>query len=67
MYTEQEVIDGCRRKNRTYEEYLYKKYYSRFLGICMRYSKDAQYAKNLLNDGFVKIFIQRKYSGMRPV
>jgi RNA polymerase sigma-70 factor (ECF subfamily) len=26
----------------------------------MRYSKDAQYAKNLLNDGFVKIFMSIK-------
>lgn len=59
-YTEQEVIDGCRRKDRTYEEYLYKKYYGRFLGICMRYAKDPQYARNLLNDGFVKIFMSVK-------
>lgn len=57
VYTEQEVINGCLKKDKVYEEYLYKQYYSIFLAICMRYAKDMQYAKQLLNDGFVKIFM----------
>jgi RNA polymerase sigma factor (sigma-70 family) len=57
VYTEQEVINGCLRKDRVYEEYLYKQYYGIFLAICMRYAKDMHYAKQLLNDGFVKIFM----------
>ncbi|HXS37843.1 MAG TPA: sigma-70 family RNA polymerase sigma factor [Flavipsychrobacter sp.] len=57
VYAEQEIIKGCLRKDRVYEEHLYKQYYSMFLAICMRYAKDVQNAKQLLNDGFVKIFM----------
>lgn len=56
-YAEQEIINGCLKKDSVYEEHLYKQYYSMFLGICMRYAKDIQNAKQLLNDGFVKIFM----------
>lgn len=56
-YAEQEIINGCRKKDRVYEEHLYKQYYGMFLAICMRYAKDIQNAKQLLNDGFLKIFM----------
>lgn len=56
-YAEQEIINGCLKKDRKYEEHLYKQYYGMFLAICMRYAKDVQNAKQLLNDGFVKIFM----------
>ncbi|MBS1689463.1 MAG: sigma-70 family RNA polymerase sigma factor, partial [Bacteroidetes bacterium] len=57
VYAEQEIINGCLKKDRVYEEHLYKQYYSMFLAICMRYAKDIQNAKQLLNDGFVRIFM----------
>lgn len=56
MYTEQELIVGCRRKERQYQEELYKQYYSMFLLVCARYAKDMQDAEQLLNDGFLKVF-----------
>ena len=56
-YAEEEIIKGCLKKDRIYEEHLYEQYYSMFLSICMRYAKDIQNAKQLLNDGFVKIFM----------
>lgn len=55
-YSEQEIISGCRNQNRTFQEYLYKLYYSTFLKVCARYAKDMQDAEQLLNDGFLKIF-----------
>lgn len=56
-YAEEEIINGCLRKDKVYEEHLYKQYYSMFLAICMRYAKDIRNARQLLNDGFVKIFM----------
>lgn len=56
-YSEKEIIKGCLKKDRIYEEYLYKKYYSIFLAVCARYGRDMQDAKQLLNDGFVRIFM----------
>jgi RNA polymerase sigma-70 factor (ECF subfamily) len=57
-YSEEEIIAGCRKKNRAIQEHLYKAYYSTFLKVCARYAKDMQDAEQLLNDGFLKVFTQ---------
>lgn len=55
-YTEEEIINGCRKGERVFQEHLYKSYYSILIKICLRYAKDMQDAEQLLNDGFMKIF-----------
>ncbi len=57
-YSEEEIIAGCRKKNRALQEHVYKQYYSLFLKVCARYAKNMQDAEQLLNDGFLKIFSQ---------
>ena len=57
-YSEQEIIAGCRKKDRALQEHLYKIYYSMFLKVCARYAKSMQDAEQLLNDGFLKVFTQ---------
>ncbi len=57
-YSEEEIIAGCRKKNRTFQEHLYKVYYSMYLKVCARYAKNMMDAEQLLNDGFLKIFTQ---------
>jgi RNA polymerase sigma factor (sigma-70 family) len=57
-YSEQEIIAGCRKKDRSIQEHLYKIYYSMFLKVCARYAKTMEDAEQLLNDGFLKIFTQ---------
>jgi RNA polymerase sigma factor (sigma-70 family) len=56
-YSEQEILEGCRKRDRALQEHLYKVYYSMFLKVCARYAKDMQDAEQLLNDGFLKIFL----------
>ena len=55
-YSEEEIIAGCRKKNRAVQEHVYKVHYSLFLKICARYAKSMEDAEQLLNDGFLKIF-----------
>jgi RNA polymerase sigma factor (sigma-70 family) len=55
-YSEEEIIAGCRKKNRALQEYVYKIHYSLFLKVCARYAKTMEDAEQLLNDGFLKIF-----------
>ena len=55
-YTEEEIITGCRKGERVFQEHLYRAYYSVMIKICLRYAKDMQDAEQLLNDGFMKIF-----------
>ncbi len=63
-YTEQEIIDGCKRQKQLFQEQLYKNYYGLFLKVCMRYANDIHDAEQLLNDGFLKIFANIiKYEG----
>jgi RNA polymerase sigma factor (sigma-70 family) len=63
-YTEQDIIEGCRRNERALQEYLYKKYYSLFLKLCARYAKDMNDAEQLVQDGYLKIFNHMNdYSG----
>jgi len=57
-YSEQEIIAGCRKKDRALQEHLYRVYYSVFLKVCARYAKNMQDAEQLLNDGFLKVFTQ---------
>jgi RNA polymerase sigma-70 factor (ECF subfamily) len=57
-YSEEEIITGCRQRNRTFQEQLYKTYYSLFLKVCARYAKNMEDAEQLLNDGFLKVFTQ---------
>lgn len=35
---------------------LYEAYKRRMLGVCLRYTNDAEEAKDLMHDGFVKVF-----------
>ncbi|MES2701170.1 MAG: RNA polymerase sigma factor [Bacteroidota bacterium] len=57
-YSEQEIIAGCRKKDRTIQEHLYRTNYSLFLKVCARYAKSMEDAEQLLNDGFLKVFTQ---------
>ena len=57
-YSEQEIIAGCRKKDRALQEHLYRAYYSPLLKVCARYARSMEDAEQLLNDGFLKVFTQ---------
>lgn len=37
---------------------LFEKYASKMMGICLRYTSNSEDAKDILQDGFVKVFMQ---------
>lgn len=53
---EQQIIAGCRDQKREAQEMLYSKYARTMYGICLRYCSDDDAAKDLLQDGFIKVF-----------
>src|ERR1700751_6058293 len=55
--TEQEIITGCINGDRTCQRKLYDRFSSKMLGVCMRYAKDRAEAEDMLQEGFVKVFI----------
>ena len=52
--TEQEIIQGCRQKNRKAQQALYDKYSPKMFGICKRYVKRYEDAEDVLVDALFK-------------
>lgn len=56
MLSEQELIDGCRKGDRSVQKALYERYCQKMTVVCMRYSKTTAEAEDILQEGFVKVF-----------
>ncbi|WP_242919860.1 RNA polymerase sigma factor [Pontibacter liquoris] len=50
------LLRGCLKQERGAQEKLYKQFYGYAMSICARYSKDSEEARDVLNDGFLKVF-----------
>lgn len=53
---ENDVIEGCRRRERDAQRHLYETFSSKMYGICYRYIKDSMEAEDVLVTAFTKIF-----------
>ncbi|MBI3511066.1 MAG: sigma-70 family RNA polymerase sigma factor [Bacteroidetes bacterium] len=54
--TDNELIAGCIRQDRTCQEELYKRFYGKMLGVTLRYAKDRDEARDMLQEGFIKVY-----------
>ncbi len=50
------LIAGCIREERWAQKQLYETYYGKLLGVCLRYSNNSEDARDILNEGYVKVF-----------
>jgi RNA polymerase sigma-70 factor (ECF subfamily) len=53
---EAEIAVRCSNNDRRAQEELFKHYSAPMLGICSRYARNKDEAKDILHDGFIKIF-----------
>lgn len=61
---EQRLIAGYKRSESWARKEIYETFAPSMMSLCIRYVKDRDVARDLLQDGFVKIFTQAdKYSG----
>lgn len=51
-----QLLDGCRRNDRLCQNLLYDKYKKKVLGICLRYARDLDQAKDIQQESFIKVF-----------
>ena len=59
-----EIIEGCVKGDSKCQQIVYQKFYGKMLGACMRYAKDREEARDILQDGFLKVFTNiRSYGG----
>lgn len=60
MISDDELIQACKDNNRSAQKMLFEKYANQMMGVCMRYCKNQEDAKDLLQDGFYKVLINIK-------
>ncbi|GAB3918365.1 RNA polymerase sigma factor [Larkinella terrae] len=53
-----EILSRCRKQDRQAQRELYQAFYRYGLSVCLRYIADVEIAREVLNDGFVKVFRQ---------
>ena len=56
MMSDEELVLRCIRKESQAQEYLFKFFSGRMLGLCARYTDNIEEAEDIMQEGFVKIF-----------
>jgi len=56
LYKEEDLVKGCQKGKRRYQEILYRKYAPKMYGICMSYAGERPLAQDMLQEAFVKVF-----------
>ena len=56
VINEQQLISGCQNGDRRAQKQLYEAFSGKMMGVCLRYCKDRETARDLLHDGFLKVY-----------
>lgn len=51
-----ELLEGCLRKQARAQKLLYEKFSGAMMGICLRYLDSREEAQDVLQEGFIKVF-----------
>lgn len=54
--SESEIIKGCIKQDRASQKALYEQLYGKMMGVCLRYAKSRDEAKDMVQEGFMKVF-----------
>ena len=60
------IINGCLKGDRRDQEILYRRYAARLYAVCLQYSGNDEEARDILQEGFIKIYenlAHYKYEG----
>lgn len=52
----EKIVEGCKSNDRDSQQKIYEMLYSKLLPICCRYARNNDEAKDMLQDGFIKVF-----------
>ncbi|MCT4582545.1 MAG: sigma-70 family RNA polymerase sigma factor [Flavobacteriales bacterium] len=52
----EKIIEGCKKRHRLSQQKVYEMFYGRMLPVCKRYAKNSEEAKDILQNGFIKVF-----------
>lgn len=51
------LISGCKLNDRSSQENLYRHFFQTMMTMCLRYIDDRQKAASIVNEGFLKVFL----------
>ena len=55
-YSEEDILQGCIKGDRRFQQMLYNLLSGKMFSVCMRYANDYSTAQDLLQEGFVKVY-----------
>jgi RNA polymerase sigma factor (sigma-70 family) len=56
IVSDSDLIQGCLAGDRKMQELLYQRFSPKMYAVCLRYSNSADDARDLLQEGFIKVF-----------
>jgi RNA polymerase sigma factor (sigma-70 family) len=56
--TEEAMLQGCIKNDASAQQELYHRYSPKMLSVCYRYAKNREDAEDMLQEGFIKVFMQ---------
>lgn len=60
MFSEEELINRCLQNDAKAQEQFYKRFAPKMYGVCLRFAKSQMEADDILQEGFIKVFINLK-------
>jgi len=54
--SDKELVNGCSKGDRKFQQALYNQFCRRLLAICVRYARSVPEAEDILQEGFIKAF-----------
>jgi RNA polymerase sigma factor (sigma-70 family) len=56
MFSDKEIVEGCRRNDLKMQQALYDRYSGRMFVVCLRYASGQLEAEDILQEAFIKIY-----------
>src|SRR4026209_1143285 len=56
--TEEAILQGCLKNDAAAQRELYNKYSPKMLAVCYRFAHNREDAEDMLQEGFIKVFLQ---------
>ena len=50
------IVNKCKRRDLLSQRKIYELFYVKMMSVCYRYARDEDEAKDILQDGFIKVF-----------
>lgn len=55
-YSDEDIVSGCLKNEKFFQELLYKQNASKMFGVCLRYAPNRDTANDMFQEGFIKVF-----------